>query len=120
MKNGIELRNTTGKGEGVFATKPFKAGDTVMVGLIDRIAEGNHSHASQIAENRFVIFASLANKINDACDPNCGIRVSKMGAHHFVARRDIRANEEITADYAMWNYTIEHFPANCGRGVSPE
>ena len=51
MKTGFELRKTSEKGEGIFATKSFKVGDIVMVGIIKEVLNGNHAHASQIAEN---------------------------------------------------------------------
>jgi hypothetical protein len=116
MNRGFELREATGKGEGVFTTGPFKAGDTVMVGVIDRFVDGNNSHASQIGENQFVLHAGLISKVNHSCGPNCGVRVNETGAHDFVAKRDISANEEITFDYAMRNYTIDHFPKKCTCG----
>ncbi|HWO83050.1 MAG TPA: SET domain-containing protein-lysine N-methyltransferase, partial [Solirubrobacterales bacterium] len=31
----------------------------------------------------------------------------------FIARAPISAGEEITFDYAMRNYSIEHFPGGC-------
>jgi len=36
--------------------------------------------------------------INHSCDPNCWM----ADAHTLIARRDIGAGEEITADYALW------------------
>ena len=45
MKDGFELRNVDGKGEGIFATRSFQAGETVMVGRIDKIWGEEHSHA---------------------------------------------------------------------------
>ena len=113
MKNGFELRKTTEKGEGIFAIESFKAGETVMVGVIEKVVEQNHSHASQIGEDKFVLHAGLISKVNHSCAPNCGIRVNETGAHDFVAMRDISINEEITFDYAMRNYTIEYFPKQC-------
>jgi len=44
MKDGFELRKSSGKGEGIFATKVFKVGDIVMVGVIEEALNGNHSH----------------------------------------------------------------------------
>ena len=35
---------------------------------------------------------------------------------HFVARQPITAGQEITFDYAMRNYTVEHFAAHCQCG----
>ncbi len=113
MENGFELRVTDGKGEGIFATRSFKTSEIVMVGIIEKELEGNHSHASQVGENKYVLHAGSISKVNHSCDPNCGIRVNETGAHDFVARRSIMANEEITFDYAMRNYGVDYFPKQC-------
>ena len=113
MKDGFELRKSSGKGEGIFATKSFKVGDIVMVGVIKEALNRNHSHASQIGENEYVLHAGLISKVNHSCDPNCGIRVNETGAHDFVAIRNISINEEITFDYAMRNYGVDYFPKKC-------
>ena len=109
MKTGFELRGTSEKGEGIFATKSFKVGDIVMVGVIKEALNRNHSHASQIGENEYVLHAGLISKVNHSCDPNCGIRVNETDAHDFVAMRNICVNEEITFDYAMRNYGVDYF-----------
>jgi len=113
MKDGFELRKSSGKGEGIFATKSFTVSDIVMVGIIKEVLNGNHSHASQISENKFVLHDGLITKINHSCEPNCGIEVNESGAHDFVAIKDISVNEEITFDYAMRNYIIDYFPKKC-------
>ena len=116
MKYGFELRLTSGKGEGVFATKAFKAGDTVIIGVIEKILDENDSHGSQIKENKYVRHAGLTSKVNHSCNPNCGIKLNQTGAHDLVAMRNINLNEEITFDYAMRNYSIDYFlmPCECG------
>jgi uncharacterized protein len=113
MKTGFELRETSEKGEGIFATRSFKAGEIVMVGIIEKVLEENNSHASQVGENEYVLHARIVSKVNHSCDPNCGIRVNETGAHDFVAIRDIILNEEITFDYAMRNYGVNYFPKQC-------
>ncbi|MCF6209128.1 MAG: SET domain-containing protein-lysine N-methyltransferase [Gammaproteobacteria bacterium] len=113
MKDGFELRNSSGKGEGIFATKSFTVGDTVMIGVIKEVLNGNHSHASQVGENKFVLHDGLVTKVNHSCDPNCGVRENETGAHNFVAIKEISVNEEITFDYAMRNYIIDYFPQKC-------
>jgi len=113
MKDGFELRESSGKGEGIFATKSFKASNIVMVGVIKEALNENHSHASQIGENEYVLHAGLITKVNHSCDPNCGIRVNATGAHNFIAIKEIGVNEEITFDYAMRNYTIDYFQKKC-------
>lgn len=113
MKDGFELRKSSGKGEGIFATKSFRVGDIVMIGVIKEALNGNHSHASQIEENEYVLHDGLITKVNHSCNPNCGIRVNKTGAHDYVAIKEIGINEEITFDYAMRNYIIDYFPNKC-------
>lgn len=113
MEIGFELRGTPEKGEGIFATQSFKVGDIVMVGAIKEVLSANHSHASQISEHTHVLHDGLISKMNHCCEPNCGIQVNATGAHDFVAMKDIHINEETTFDYAMRNYSIDHFPKEC-------
>jgi hypothetical protein len=114
QRPGYELRSTgNGKGEGVFATRDFRVGETVMVGVIEcRLAE-NNAHATQVGRNEYVLLAGLASKVNHSCSPNCGVRINSTGAPDLVARKAITVGDEITFDYAMRNYTIEHFPGRC-------
>ncbi|MEF9905540.1 SET domain-containing protein-lysine N-methyltransferase [Streptomyces sp. P9-A2] len=116
VSGGYELQRTDAKGEGVFTTRPFQSGETVMVGTIDRELDHNHAHASQVSEGRFVLHGGLIPKVNHSCEPNCGIRLNADGAHDLVARRPIPAEHEITFDYAMRNYSVDHFAAHCRCG----
>ena len=84
-----------------------------MVGIIEKVLDGNHSHASQTGENKYVLHAGSISKVNHSCNPNCGISVNETGAHDFVAMRDINVNQEITFDYAMRNYGVNYFPKQC-------
>jgi hypothetical protein len=113
VENGFELRRVKGKGEGVFATRSFKAGETVMIGKIEKILDNNNSHASQIDKHKYALHAGLISKVNHSCEPNCGIRVNETGGHDFVAMKSISLNEEITFDYAMRNYSVDYFPPKC-------
>ncbi|MGB3263680.1 MAG: SET domain-containing methyltransferase [Microcoleus sp.] len=113
MNTGCELRDVDGKGEGVFATRIFKPGETVMVGRIEKILDKNNSHASQIGQNKYALHAGLISKVNHSCAPNCGIRVNETGGHDFVAIKNIGDEEELTFDYAMRNYSVNYFPPKC-------
>ncbi len=117
MSIGYELRETSQKGEGIYATRSFKVGDIVMVGVIKKYLTANHSHASQIGEHTHVLHDGLISKVNHSCDPNCGIQVNGTGAHDFVAIKAIDENEETTFDYAMRNYSVDHFPKTCMCGA---
>ena len=115
--DGYELRSTPdGRGDGVFATRPFRPGETVMVGAIERCVPANHSHATQVGAFEYVMLAGLGPQVNHSCDPNCGVRVNASGAPDLVARSFIHPSDEITFDYAMRNYSIEHFPRQCRCG----
>jgi hypothetical protein len=116
VNGSYELQRTDAKGAGVFATRSFRVGETVMVGVIDRELDHNHSHASQVSEKRFVLHGGLITKVNHSCEPNCGIHLNASGAHDIIARQPIAAGQEITFDYAMRNYSVEYFAAHfqCG------
>jgi uncharacterized protein len=116
---GVELRlMADGKGEGVMATRPFVAGETVMVGFLIGPLTGNHSHATQVGPDRWALHGGLGPKVNHSCDPNCGVRLNDEQAFDFVARRPIGSGQELTFDYAMRNFTIDHFPAMCLCGAA--
>lgn len=117
-EKGYRVKQIPHKGEGVFATKTFQKGDTVMRGEIIRILGGNHSHAAQIGEEAWALHEGIIHKLNHSCEPNCGIHVNETGGHDFVAIKDIEPGKELVLDYAMRNYKIEHFPAQCKCGAS--
>jgi uncharacterized protein len=48
----------------------------------------------------------------------CGVRLNDGQAFDFVARQPIGAGQELTFDYAMRNFTIDHFPAVCRCGAT--
>ncbi|HMJ03305.1 MAG TPA: SET domain-containing methyltransferase [Conexibacter sp.] len=118
-EQGVVLRSTPdGKGEAVLATQPFAAGDTVMVGFLIGALTGNDSHATQVGPDRWARHGGLGPKVNHSCDPNCGVRLNDGQAFDFVARRRIDAGQEVTFDYAMRNFTIDHFPTVCLCGAA--
>ena len=113
-EEGVLLRRTAdGKGDAVLATRRFAAGDTVMVGFLIGPLTDNDSHATQVGPDRWARHGGLGPMVNHSCDPNCGVRINAAQAFDFVARRPIDVGQEVTFDYAMRNYTIDHFPAVC-------
>jgi hypothetical protein len=113
-EEGVVLRPAAGgKGDAVLATQSFAAGDTVMVGFLSGPLTANDSHATQVGPNRWARHGGLGPKVNHSCDPNCGVRLNEMQAYDFVARRPIQVGQELTFDYAMRNFTIDHFPSTC-------
>jgi hypothetical protein len=117
--DGVELRCTAdGKGDGVVATRPFAAGETVMVGFLVGPLTGNDSHATQVGPDSWARHGGLGPIVNHSCDPNCGVRLNDRQAFDFVAREPISAGQELTFDYAMRNFTIDYFPAVCLCGTA--
>lgn len=113
-EDGAELRpGADGKGDGVVATRDFTLGETVLIGFLLETSTQNDSHATQLGPTRWGRHGGLGQSVNHSCDPNCGVRLNESGAFDLVARRSIRTGEEVTIDYAMRNFTIEHFPAVC-------
>src|SRR3989344_2054029 len=60
--------------------------------------------------------------LNHSCDPNTIIRViDKTGSTPFIeilARRDIKAGEELASDYALLEYdTVSHVDCRCKTGA---
>jgi uncharacterized protein len=118
-EEGVELRRMAdGKGEGVLTTRSFATGETVMVGFLIEALTGNHSHATQVGPDRWALHGGLGPKVNHSCDPNCGVRLNDGHAFDFVARCAIGAGQELTFDYAMRNFTIDHFPTMCLCGAA--
>jgi uncharacterized protein len=110
----VELRRMAdGTGDGVLATRAFAIGETVMVGFLIGPLTGNDSHATQVGPDRWARHGGLGPMVNHSCDPNCGVRLNDADAFDFVARRSITTGQELTFDYAMRNFTIDHFPVDC-------
>jgi hypothetical protein len=119
LEEGVELRRTAeGKGDGVLATRAFASGETVMVGYLVGPLTGNDSHATQVGPDAWARHGGLGPMVNHSCEPNCGVRLNRDDAFDFVARWPIVAGQELTFDYAMRNFTIDHFPDACLCGAS--
>ncbi len=106
-------RDAEGRGDGVLTTRPFASGETVMVGFLTGPLTGNDSHATQVGPDAWARHGGLGPKVNHSCDPNCGVRLNAGHAFDFVARRPLAEGQELTFDYAMRNFTIDHFPTAC-------
>ncbi len=104
----IAFRETADKGNGMFASEPISAGEAVLIWggtYTDRqgaeAARRRGLLAIQWDEDLFSVEDpgdDPAYFINHSCDADTWMQ----GAFTLVARRDIAAGEEITADYALW------------------
>ncbi|HMK12313.1 MAG TPA: SET domain-containing protein [Acidimicrobiales bacterium] len=117
----VAARSAGAKGDGLYATKAIRAGETVVAFggyAIDRetlneLPPGRRMHAIQIDTDLFLVGpdpAEPGDLVNHSCDPNCGL----VGAVLVVAMRDIDPGEEITFDYAMCDSTdYDEFDCSC-------
>jgi SET domain-containing protein len=120
-----EVRESKIHGRGLFATADIAKDEIVAVKgghIVDRKALREQIRPQlgpveiQIGEELFIAPVSDEERelsmlyLNHSCDPNLGMR----GEITFVAMRDIRADEELTHDWAMTDdddYSVE---CNCG------
>ena len=109
----IEIRSSPIGGRGMFALTPVSAGEALIIwgGVVFTRAEidaGVVAEGSTVAIGEGVYLGSPAGTydrerddrgdfINHSCDPNVWMQDEVTS----VARRDIRAGEELTMDYAM-------------------
>ena len=127
----IEKRMSPIQGRGLFAKADIETGEVVIVkgGYVptkrQRDETGKELGPSeiQITEHLFIGPTSENEReggmmhLNHSCEPNLGLQ----GQIVFVALRNIRANEELTVDYAMTDDEEYEMQCKCGaetcRGV---
>ena len=119
-------------GLGVFAARDFAAGEAVLVMDDSRVVDARHPlrpelgeyahHCDYLGGGRVVLQGFPERHINSSCDPNAYARRAG-GESLVVARRAIRAGEEITYDYIIDCHGGEVWQCNCGsprcRGTVP-
>jgi hypothetical protein len=111
------------QGLGVFAVRPFAAGETVLVIDDSRVVDEAHPlraerdehpcHCDTLAGGRVVLMAPPERHINSSCDPSTFVRWI-AGRRHVVARRDLRERDEITYDYIIDCHGGDVWPCRCG------
>src|SRR6516162_701807 len=127
----VEKRTSSIHGRGLFSKDPIKKGEIAVVkgGYIltkiqrDEVGKALGPSEIQITEDLFIGPTAENEReggmmhLNHSCEPNLGLQ----GQIVFVALRDITANEELTADYAMTDDEAYEMQCKCGaetcRGV---
>jgi len=108
----------TEKGRGVFASRCFLKGETVVVGRRVKILPERTTHSLQMDVDLHIELDEPGVLINHSCSPNTGVLNNQFGAYDFVALADIPAGTELTWDYETTEY-ISIFIPKCFCG-SPE
>jgi SET domain-containing protein len=110
-------------GVGVFAARDFAAGETLMVLDDSRVVDEEHPlrpelgeyeyHCDYLEGGKVVLQRSPERHVNSSCDPNAYARRAE-GKGFVVARRAIKAGEEITSDYIIDCHGGIVWDCNCG------
>ena len=110
-------------GVGVFAGRDFAAGETLLVLDDSRVVDAEHPlrpelgeyeyHCDYLEGGKVVLQGYPERHVNSSCDPNA-YALRTQGESVVVARRAIKAGEEITSDYIIdchggivWNCNCE-------------
>ncbi|MDD5251851.1 MAG: SET domain-containing protein-lysine N-methyltransferase [Patescibacteria group bacterium] len=120
-----KVKKSAISGRGLLAVKPFKKGELVSIKsghIIDGQTKKRNEKVIgdsdlQIADDFFLAPLSRRERattmmyLNHSCDANVGLE----GNIVFIAMRDIRAGEELTIDYAMFDDTGSYvMTCRCG------
>ncbi|MBI4570906.1 MAG: SET domain-containing protein [Chloroflexi bacterium] len=108
----MEVRVSPIQGLGVFATRAFGTGEHIRrVNIAREITEaaplrpeaGEHIEHCSYPSSKVVLWGFPDRHLNHSCDPNAyGLKEGDGSAVvYLVARRAIRAGEEITVDYIV-------------------
>jgi len=118
----VEIKETTHKGKGIFATRNIKKGEIILyvAGQIKETAKpislpkdvDDHCWPIREQNNKLVYIHphSPWKYINHSCDPNTGIKNNR----YIVAMKQIKKGDEITKDYAMNNIGDWRMKCKCG------
>jgi hypothetical protein len=132
----FEVRDSPIHGRGGFALQHIAAGTRIVEYLGERVssaeADARYEQADKADQPHVLLFTvdkhtvidagvngNEARFINHACEPNCEIVVERKRVF-IEARRDMRAGEEITYDYALEREgdddeeTERRFACRCG------
>jgi SET domain-containing protein len=128
----VTLADSPIHGTGVFATRDFVKGETVLEIDDSRIVDKDHPlqpelgefdyHCDYLADGLVILMQSPERHINHSCDPNTYVKTID-GIRHVIAWRDIYNGEEITYDYIINCHDGAVWECNCSsskcRGTIP-
>lgn len=121
MADGIEVRDSSVEGKGVFADRPFHAGERVLTIHDSRTVDDQHPlgpgddprHCDYLAAVRVVLMQPPERHINHSCDPNVYVKTID-GRRVVIAIRDIAAGEEVAYDYCINSGGDTVWTCRCG------
>jgi SET domain-containing protein len=100
-----------GKGLGVYALRPFRAGELLAVAR-GRIVGRHGLHTLQLTADTHLYDPEFTGCLLHSCDPNAIIDPAKRT---ITARKNIGAGQAVTIDYAHTeDRLVRQFPCLCG------
>jgi len=118
MNQFVEIRKSEKHGDGLFALKDFKRGESlyslkkgriVKHNEIQNLSELEKMHLDKIGKDEYEIIESPGCYINHSCGPNAEEK-DRTG----YALKDIKRDEEITIDYDKIAHLEAPFECHCG------
>lgn len=118
----VEVKPSSIQGLGVFAARPFRAGERIRrVNVVREVTPeapiredlGERVEHCAYPDGKQVLFGFPDRHLNHSCDPNAW-ELHQGGSSYLVARRAIAAGEEITCDYNINIANGTAWPCRCG------
>lgn len=121
LRESVTVRPSALEGLGVFAERPFAAGETILAINDSRVVDHAHPlaphedprHCDYLADGKVVLMQAPERHINHSCDPNTYVKTVD-GRRLVMARRAIVAGEEITYDYCINSGGDTVWTCHCG------
>ena len=120
MQPTVTIRSSPIEGTGIFAAVNFAAGDLILTiddsYVIDAghpVPPGEENHCDFLECGKAIWMQAPERHINHCCDPNVFIRTVD-GVRQLIARKQIRAGDEIAYDYCVNGYGDTVWTCNCG------
>lgn len=98
-------------GIGIFTTKDIARNAVFYEVPMELISNKPKPKWAHIGKNRWVSDEKVLNYVNHSCDSNSRLDISDLPK--LIAKRDIKADEEITVDYNETEKSGKKVPCNC-------
>ncbi|HXY49833.1 MAG TPA: SET domain-containing protein-lysine N-methyltransferase [Terriglobales bacterium] len=118
----VEVRASPIEGLGLFATRPFSAGQQIhQINVLREVTPasplreelGERADHCDYPDGKIVLLGYPDRHVNHSCDPNAYL-LYEGDRSFLVARRGITAGEEITCDYNINITGGTAWPCHCG------
>jgi uncharacterized protein len=118
----VEVRRSPIEGLGLFALRPFVAGQRIrQINIVREVTPdsplredlGERTDHCDYPDGKVVLLGFPDRHVNHSCDPNAYVSYEHERCY-LVARREIAAGDEITCDYNLNLTAGTAWPCHCG------